>query len=85
MIRKRPKARLIIVGGGEKALELEQLKESLGLQEKVFLVGSSQQVSDYLQAVDTFVLPSLYEGLAISMVEAQASGLPILVSEYCSR
>lgn len=81
VIRKRPEARLIIVGGGEKAPELEQLKESLGLHEKVFLVGSSQRVSDYLQAVDTFVLPSLYEGLSISMVEAQASGLPIFVSD----
>ena len=81
VIRKRPEARLIIVGGGEKAPELEQLKESLGLQEKVFLVGSSQRVSDYLQAMDAFVLPSLYEGLGISMVEAEASGLPIFVSD----
>lgn len=79
-VKKRHDARLIIIGDGEKLTELKQLVDELGLQDKVFLIGQSQRVNDYLQAMYAFVLPSLYEGLAISMVEAEASGLPIFVS-----
>ena len=51
----------------------------------IVFAGSVSNVSDYLQAMDAFILPSLYEGLPVSAIEAQAAGLPIVVSETVTK
>ena len=60
--------------------EIEQLVISLDLKEKVKFFGLRKDIGDLLQAVDIFVFPSIYEGLGISLIEAQISGLPCIVS-----
>lgn len=55
--------------------------DSLGITERVRFLGVRDDVADIMQAMDVFVFPSLYEGLGIALIEAQASGLPCVVSD----
>lgn len=72
---------LLLVGEGELKSEIKTKIKTLGLEEKVILTGSVQNVQDYLQAMDVFVFPSHFEGLGMAIIEAQASGLPCFVSD----
>ena len=74
-----------MVGGGEldDAL-MNQMKEkvkSLGLEDSVQFLGVREDVADILQSFDLFLLPSLFEGLPVTMIEAQAAGLPCVISD----
>lgn len=63
---------------------MEQVKEkaaALGVLEQVIFTGNQGKVSDYYQAMDFFVFPSLFEGLPGSVIEAQACGLRCLISD----
>lgn len=73
--------RLIFIGDGEDRSMLEEKAADLGIRDKVIFTGAVANVQDYLQALDLAAMPSRYEGLAIAVIEEQASGLEILVSE----
>jgi glycosyltransferase involved in cell wall biosynthesis len=75
-----PQVRLLLGGRGELEGELKALSSSLGIQEKVFFLGFRRDVPQILRALDFFVLPSLREGLPLSVMEAMCSGLPVLAS-----
>lgn len=75
-----PGARLLLAGQGELEGELKTLRESLGLTEQVVFLGFRRDVPQILRAMDVFVLPSLREGLPLSLMEAMSSGLPVLAS-----
>ena len=74
-------ARLLLVGDGELRAENERLAEELGIRDRVIFAGLRSDVDRMLQAMDVFVFPSLYEGLPLSIIEAQAAGLPCLISD----
>ena len=74
-------AKLILVGKGNLEEQIREKVIRLGLKESVFCVGSKTNVADYYSAFDVLVFPSKYEGLPLSLVEAQASGLPCLISK----
>ena len=80
-LRLNPNARLLLVGGGEGRSEIEAKAKELGLQDKVIFTGVRSDVNRLMQAMDVFVFPSLYEGLPVTMVEAQAAGLPCVISD----
>ena len=80
-IQKQNPAKLMIVGEGNLRPEIEEKIRYLGLADKVILTGLRSDVSDLLQAMDVFVFPSLYEGLPVTLIETQASGLPCLISD----
>ena len=75
---------LMLIGDGENKKEIELKIKELGIASKVRLCGLVNNVNDYMQAMDVFVLPSRYEGLPIVGVEAQASGLPVITSNNVS-
>lgn len=79
--KKNPEARLLLVGGGGEEPMIRKQVEQLGIEEKVIFAGVRTDVPQLLQAMDVFVFPSLFEGLGISAIEAQASGLPCLISD----
>ena len=60
---------------------IEEKVNSLGISNKVIFAGLRTDVNELLQAMDVFLFPSLYEGLPVSIIEAQASGLPCLISD----
>lgn len=75
---------LLLIGSGENLERIKELVVSKGLDDSVNFVGNVNNVCDYMQVMDIFVLPSRFEGLPIVGVEAQANGLPLLVSANVS-
>lgn len=76
-----PEAKLLLVGGGGEEPAIREKVKQLGMEEKVIFAGVRSDVPHLLQAMDVFVFPSLFEGLGISAIEAQTSGLPCLISD----
>jgi len=72
---------LLIVGDGPLNNIIKKAIVQENLQEKVICVGSVTNAIDYLCAMDVFLLPSIYEGLGIVLIEAQATNLPCIISE----
>ena len=81
LTEKRQDLHLLLIGDGE----LRQALEEQGKDLPVTFVGLTDQVTDYLNISDVFVLPSLYEGFPLSAMEAQANGLPCLLSDTVTR
>ena len=81
IVKREPSARLLLIGGGLLEDEIRLLANEYRLNEKVIFVGAVDTVEKYMCAMDLFVLPSLYEGLGMVNIEAQASGLPCIVSD----
>lgn len=77
--------KLVLLGDGELREKTGQLAEQLGIKDQVLFAGVVANVPDYLSAMDIFLLPSLYEGLPVVCVEAQAAGLPCLISDQVTR
>lgn len=76
--------RLILVGDGLLMNQIKQNVQELNLEEKVTFTGTVMNPEDYLSAMDIYVFPSLFEGLPLALVEAQANGLPIIMSDSIS-
>jgi glycosyltransferase involved in cell wall biosynthesis len=85
MRRRIPNARLLLVGEGVLFDETRAQVERLGLAGDVIFYGASYDVGGLMQAMDLFALPSHFEGLPVSGVEAQAAGLPVLFSDRITR
>lgn len=80
VLQQLPDAVLLLAGRGSLEQELKEYADSLGIAPAVRFLGVCDDVPSLLRAMDVFVFPSVKEGLAIAVVEAQASGLPCLVS-----
>ena len=80
VFKKNNKSALLLIGDGELRTHIEGKVKRLNLQDNVFFLGVRDDVNELFQAMDVFVLPSLYEGLGMVAVEAQVSGLPTIVS-----
>lgn len=83
--RKDATCKLLLVGGGSEKQKIESIVRERGLEGKVNFTGPVTNPEDYLQAMDVFVLPSLYEGMPVTVVEAQCTGLPVLVSDNVTK
>lgn len=80
VVEQRPDAKLLMIGDGELRSELETVTEQLQLTKNVIFTGFQNNIQEWLSAADIFVLPSVAEGLGLSAIEAQACGLPCLLS-----
>lgn len=79
-LRKRPDAKLVFIGDGTDRAELEQAIHDEGVTSFVLLLGVREDINRLYSMLDVFFMPSMYEGLPVSCVEAQASGLPCVYS-----
>lgn len=69
------------MGGGNLSCSLKEKCAKWGISDKVSFLGVRTDVSELMMAMDVFLMPSLYEGMPVVIVEAQASGLPCVISE----
>lgn len=79
-LEKHPDSTLLLVGDGPYREKIEREIKENGIEQKVVLAGLRTDTPQLLSAMDCFVFPSLWEGLPLSVLEAQASGLPCYLS-----
>lgn len=72
---------LLLIGDGPKRKEIIDLIEAKGIQNKVVFLKNRTDIPRLLKAMDIFVFPSLYEGFSVTLMEAQVSGIPCVVSK----
>ena len=77
--------KLILVGNGKNFELVKEKVKLLDLENKVIMTGVRDDVNEILQTFDMFVFPSIYEGLPVSVIEAQASGLKCLLSDTVTK
>lgn len=76
---------LMLIGEGTYKNVIEEKVKNLGLSDKVIITGNRPDIPELLQAFDAFVMPSFYEGLPGSVIEAQGSGLPCFLSDTITK
>jgi len=85
LIRRKPEVRqrlrLVLVGSGPLLAECESLLMDAGLRELAWLPGERSDVPEVMRGLDCFVLPSLAEGISNTILEAMASGLPVIATD----
>ena len=84
LLKKDPNSKLILLGNGELKEDIISQANALGVYENLIMPGVVNTVNEYMQAMDYFIFPSSYEGLPVTLVEAQASGLKCLISKNIS-
>lgn len=80
-----PNSHLILAGDGSQMEAIQRKVYTLGLSEKVHFLGVRSDIPAVLSAADVFVMPSFFEGLPLSLVEAQANGIHIVASDVISK
>lgn len=81
----RPQSVLILAGIGELMDSIKEKAKVLGIEKDVKFLGFRSDVNELIQAMDLFLMPSLYEGFPVTAVEAQASGLPCILSNSITK
>jgi len=79
------KVKCLLIGDGDEVSDLKRRACEMGLYEDAHFLGTVTNTCDYYNAMDAFLLPSFYEGLPISLIEAQANGLPCFTSTHVSK
>lgn len=85
IIQKQPNARLVLVGKGILEPEIKRKAKELGIDDKIIYTGLRKDIPQILSAFDVFVFPSLYEGMPNTVIEAQATGLPCIISDTITK
>ena len=83
--KQDPEAVLFFVGQGTMQKEIEEKVQELSLQDSVILTGVRKDVPVLMSAFNVLLFPSVYEGLPLTLIEAQAAGLPCLISDSITR
>ncbi|MGN1167496.1 MAG: glycosyltransferase family 1 protein [Lachnospiraceae bacterium] len=85
LYKKNKNAYLVLVGTGTTLDNIKKQVAELGLENCVIFTGAIDNASDYLSAFDVMLLPSLYEGLPLVVIEWQISGLPCIISDSITK
>ena len=81
ILNKEPNAVLMLLGDGELLEDMKQMAKKLEIERSVMFMGNVSNVNEMYQAMDVFILPSLFEGLPVVGIEAQAAGLKCVMSD----
>lgn len=83
--RKNPNSKLVLIGNGETKLQVVERVKELSLEDNVVFLDVRSDIPYCLSGFDVFLFPSLYEGMPNTVVEAQACGLPCLISDTITK
>ena len=84
LMKQTSEVALVLIGEGELFAQIQELVKEKGLGKEVLFLGARSDIPELLQMMDVFVMPSLYEGFPVTLIEAQAAGLPCVVSSVIS-
>ncbi len=76
-----PDVRFVIIGDGDLERELKEEVQALGLHQTILFAGRRSQIENVFAALDLYVQPSLWEGMATSVMEAMAAGVPVVATD----
>lgn len=85
ILRREPSAKLLIIGDGNLKEAMVKKISDLGIQKNVIYLGRREDIQQFYNAMDCFLLPSLYEGLPVVGIEAETCGLPVFFSTEIPR
>ena len=85
VVKTRKDAVLFLVGDGNMRADIEQKVKELALENEVIFTGVRGDVNKLIQAMDVFIFPSLWEGLPVTVVEAQTAGLECFISDVITK
>lgn len=80
VLKSKPNIKLVLIGDGELRKEIEERVKSFGLSDRIEFTGNVLDIPERLANADIFVLPSQYEGLPLTILEAMAMGLPVVAT-----
>jgi len=81
VVKSRPNSKLLLLGDGPLQNVIQKKVKMLGLSDKVIFAGLQKNPAPFYSAMDVFCFPSLWEGLPLTLVEAQYNGLPVVASD----
>ncbi len=84
LLERVPRARAIIAGGGDLEDYLRDLANEMGVADRVHVLGPRKDVPALMHAIDVFVMPSIWEGFGLVLLEAMAAGRPIVASRVAT-
>lgn len=84
LLKITPNSKLILIGEGKKREEIRMRAVKYGIMKQVIFTGAVSNVPDYLSAMDAFIFPSKFEGVSVTTLEAQCSGLTGIISDTLS-
>lgn len=85
VLKISPRAKLVCCGGGPMMNKVKEKVLKRGLENHVIFTGVVANANEYLMSMDVFIFPSVYEGFAITVIEAEATGLPVVMSDVIPR
>lgn len=85
VLEKKSDCRLLLIGDGPNRKPVEEEIADKGLSSRIAMIPVTSEINGYMSAMDVFILPSLFEGLPVVSVEAQAADLPCVFSDTVSR
>lgn len=77
--------RMLLIGEGELLNDIRSMAKNMGLEDYVIIPGPRSDIPDIFSITDVFILPSLFEGLPVTGIEAQASGIPCIFSDKVTK
>ncbi|MBO1512352.1 glycosyltransferase family 1 protein [Metabacillus sp. BG109] len=83
--KKNNNSVLVLVGSGQLRDLIENKIKELNLEDKIKILGIRSDIHRILQAFDVFIFPSLYEGLPVTLIEAQTTGLPCIIADHITK
>lgn len=81
VLKKNINAKLLCCGAGALLPQIKDRAKQLGISDRVIFTGIVKNCSDYMMAMDVLIFPSLFEGFPMTIIEAEATGLPIVMSD----
>lgn len=81
ILKKEPSAKLLLCGDGALREQMEEEAKKVGISHRTVFLGIRNDIPEVMQAMNVYVFPSLYEAYPISLIEAQAAGIPCFVSK----
>jgi glycosyltransferase involved in cell wall biosynthesis len=85
VLKKNPNARLVCCGAGALMPQVKEKAKNFGIMDKIIFSGVVMNVNEFMMAMDVFIFPSIFEGFPISVIEAEATGLPIVMSAVITK